>query len=469
MKNSMTITNNVVQQVTCADDGTNRLFINDTEIPSTDWIGSGSYTYGSITIDQISDLSGNIQLSEITATHYALVRTVTGTDISGDVVNTFDTYSTEYPDIEERDTVSTLFGKIKKFLADLKSKKLNKLTSVNDALISISGEGTAQYCKFAELTITNTYANFPIVIQCAGRGRSVTNLQIMFNSTSDNDPTLSSFTSNGGLSFFIKKTATSKWSLYHTMSETWGRLDVFNVINDTNGKINVTLTSELLSALPSDCTQATYGWSANYANSAGTATKDGGGNTISSTYLKLSGGTMTGALTTKSLTPSGTVNIGSDSTPYNLVSASTVSVTGGTLRSGKKGASGTNSVRGRLYLYPSANQNDYVVGITPASGTMTESKTIYVPLKGGTLALTSDIHTVQSYTGTINGDTIRVTHNLGLGTSYKPIISWKSGTAILMYGVKNITTNYFDVMFVDVNAYQVKSANNISVTIYWTY
>ncbi len=122
MKNSMTITNNVVQQVTCADDGTNRLFINDTEIPSTDWVGSGSYTYGSITIDQIADLSGNIQLSEITATHYALVRTVTGSDISGDVVNTFDTYSTEYPDIEERDTVSTLFGKIKKFLADLKSK-----------------------------------------------------------------------------------------------------------------------------------------------------------------------------------------------------------------------------------------------------------------------------------------------------------------------------------------------------------
>ena len=122
MKNSMTITNNVVQQVTCSNDGTNRLFINDTEIPSTDWVGSGSYTYGSITIDQIADLSGNIQLSEIMATHYALVRTVTGSDISGDVVNTFDTYSTEYPDIEERDTVSTLFGKIKKFLADLKSK-----------------------------------------------------------------------------------------------------------------------------------------------------------------------------------------------------------------------------------------------------------------------------------------------------------------------------------------------------------
>lgn len=74
MKNSMTITNNVVQQVTCSNDGTNRLFINDSEIPSTDWVGSGYYSYGSIAIDKVADLSGNIQLSEITATHYALVK-----------------------------------------------------------------------------------------------------------------------------------------------------------------------------------------------------------------------------------------------------------------------------------------------------------------------------------------------------------------------------------------------------------
>ena len=73
MKNSMIITNDAVDLLICTDDKTNRLFINGTEIPSSSWVGSGSYEYGSITIDKISDTDGNIQLIKVTDTHYKLV------------------------------------------------------------------------------------------------------------------------------------------------------------------------------------------------------------------------------------------------------------------------------------------------------------------------------------------------------------------------------------------------------------
>ena len=60
------------------DDDTNRLFINDVEIPSNSWVGSGTYTQTingvTISITKIADTNGDIMLQKISNNTYKLVR-----------------------------------------------------------------------------------------------------------------------------------------------------------------------------------------------------------------------------------------------------------------------------------------------------------------------------------------------------------------------------------------------------------
>lgn len=60
------------------DDGSNRIFINDEELASSNWVGSGTYTQViegvTISIAKIADLSGNIMLQKQSDNNYALVR-----------------------------------------------------------------------------------------------------------------------------------------------------------------------------------------------------------------------------------------------------------------------------------------------------------------------------------------------------------------------------------------------------------
>lgn len=60
------------------DDDTNRIFINNIEIPSIEWVGSGYYTQviNSVTISiaKISSLSGNIMLQKVSMNNYRLVK-----------------------------------------------------------------------------------------------------------------------------------------------------------------------------------------------------------------------------------------------------------------------------------------------------------------------------------------------------------------------------------------------------------
>lgn len=60
------------------DDHTNRIFINDVEIASSNWVGTGTYTQEiegvTISITKISDLSGNIMMQKVADNSYKLVR-----------------------------------------------------------------------------------------------------------------------------------------------------------------------------------------------------------------------------------------------------------------------------------------------------------------------------------------------------------------------------------------------------------
>lgn len=95
------------------DDDTNRLFINDVEIPSSRWVGSGTYTQTingvTISITKVADINGNIMLQKTSNTAYKLVRkeVIVTPPFSGATANT---------DGEQGDVPKPLAGDQNKFL-----------------------------------------------------------------------------------------------------------------------------------------------------------------------------------------------------------------------------------------------------------------------------------------------------------------------------------------------------------------
>lgn len=79
MKNIINITTEGEQLVSSTDDGTNTLYINDNEIASSNWIGSGNYTTTvnghAITIKKCTDLNGNCQLIKLSDYNYEMRKT----------------------------------------------------------------------------------------------------------------------------------------------------------------------------------------------------------------------------------------------------------------------------------------------------------------------------------------------------------------------------------------------------------
>ena len=68
MRNILIISTTEETLLSNVNDGTNRLFINGTEIPSSEWVGTGNYTATveghAITIKKIDELSANISLAK---------------------------------------------------------------------------------------------------------------------------------------------------------------------------------------------------------------------------------------------------------------------------------------------------------------------------------------------------------------------------------------------------------------------
>ena len=98
MKNTLNYSAGAQTLLANVNDSTNRIIINGTEIPSTDWTGTGTYTYSvegaTISIERIADDSGNIMLQKVSTDHYKLVRSepveyLTTTGDTKDNVTTF--------------------------------------------------------------------------------------------------------------------------------------------------------------------------------------------------------------------------------------------------------------------------------------------------------------------------------------------------------------------------------------------
>ena len=78
MKNTLNISAAGEDLLSTVDDGTNRLIINGTEVPSASWTGSGTYSTTvqghAITISQVEDATGNVAIRKTAAYTYELYK-----------------------------------------------------------------------------------------------------------------------------------------------------------------------------------------------------------------------------------------------------------------------------------------------------------------------------------------------------------------------------------------------------------
>lgn len=150
--------------------------------------------------------------------------------------------------------------------------KLSAKLDMNTAygIASCAGSGKYSYCKIATIKISVSYINRPIVFELSGRGRHLSVLTVIFASTDSTDPTLGEFKTNYDNCYYIKKTTTSTWEIYGQYSETWGSLCIHR-ITGTGADIGVTVNMTNIDALPSGCTQASYGGNVGYASVAASA------------------------------------------------------------------------------------------------------------------------------------------------------------------------------------------------------
>ena len=156
MKNTLTYSQGAQSLLANMNDGTNRILINGVEIPSSDWTGTGTFTYSvegaTISIQRIADTSGNIMLQKVATDSYRLVRkeesswqTTTGdtkdnvtTFTSSDVADGQATAWTSVVPLASGEKHSSIFAKVSQMFKNI--RYLFKMLGTTD--ISSIGDGT---------------------------------------------------------------------------------------------------------------------------------------------------------------------------------------------------------------------------------------------------------------------------------------------------------------------------------------
>lgn len=110
MKNSLMLENSVLTLYSTVNDGTNRLFINNTLIPSSNWVGTGTYSFQNITIHKAAELTGNLMLKKITDYEYFFVNVGLKKIYASEVI--FDGSESGILADNVQDAIDSIFGKI---------------------------------------------------------------------------------------------------------------------------------------------------------------------------------------------------------------------------------------------------------------------------------------------------------------------------------------------------------------------
>lgn len=229
MRNILTTNNGIATLLSNVDDGTNAIVINGDVIPSTDWTGTGNYTFTNggvtFTIQKVEDDSGNIMLQLVTGTTYRLVKVraanlskaymiddpTESTIADGDFFPFYDTSAGE----KKKTLWSTIIDKIKSVLgiADSGTTFLRKdgtwATPTNTTYTFATGEangqikvtpsgGTAQNVSVkglgsAAYETADTAATASTVAKRDGSGYLKA---VYFNATNTTAQNIASYTSN---------------------------------------------------------------------------------------------------------------------------------------------------------------------------------------------------------------------------------------------------------------------------------
>lgn len=122
--------------------------------------------------------------------------------------------------------------------------------------LGLTSGGTNGYVKFATIDLTGTtYQNQPIRIAIAQRGR-YGSFKLRFASVNSADPAVEQFVKTGQIEVYIHKSATSTWDLYLKKSEAYDDIDVTVYENGSHNSFKFTWVDTLVSTLPTGYTSA---------------------------------------------------------------------------------------------------------------------------------------------------------------------------------------------------------------------
>lgn len=110
MKNSLILENSEITLYSTNNDGTNRLFINNVLIPSSDWVGTGVYTFQNITIHKAESLTGNLMLKKLADFEYFFVNVALKKIYAEEVI--FDPTESGIPADNVQDAINKIFLKM---------------------------------------------------------------------------------------------------------------------------------------------------------------------------------------------------------------------------------------------------------------------------------------------------------------------------------------------------------------------
>lgn len=101
---------------------------------------------------------------------------------------------------------------------------------------SASGtNGTKGYVAFAQMKVTGTYANRPILFTVVNRGGQSSNVSFRLGNAGDTDPALATIERDGGISIWAYKVSASTWYLIGLKSEAYDTLYVTDFANTNSG------------------------------------------------------------------------------------------------------------------------------------------------------------------------------------------------------------------------------------------
>ena len=353
MRNILTVDNGIAILLANDDDRTNAVVINGVEIPSTDWTGTGNYTFTdggvTFTIQRIADDSGNIMLQLVSGTTYKLVK-MRADDLSKAYMIDDPTEST----IDDGDYFPFYDTSAAQKKKTLWSTIVDKIKSV----LGIAASGTTFLRKDgAWATPTNTTYTF---------------------ATGDNNGQIK-VTPSGGTAQNISVKGLGS-AAYETADATATANTV--VKRNSSGYIY----GAYFNATNAEQNPASYTSSAVFQDSNGWFRKSS--KTNFQTWL---GCALSSQLTDGSVTKVGTSTVGGNAnTPIRLVSGtpkacnSFVPVGGGTFTGDVSVVGGTLSVgdsshNGKIWFYNSGSHGS----ILPT--TLTANRTLYMPDESGTI------------------------------------------------------------------------------------